>query len=180
MHRKMKVKFIKTSKEKENHFPYKKFYTFEFSPINKSNIQSNITYSIRFSELYAFHSKLLNKYKPVMIIPTSTSIEKDTPLYKMSLNGEFIQPIERELVEEELTLIENLEMYDDCYFFGGHVHNLIKIGYYFQFKDEMIKEIKKQIIELDEKMPELLDSKLTRGHLYVIICIIQDQFTDIH
>lgn len=63
MHRKMKVKFIKTSKEKENHFPYKKFYTFEFSPINKSNIQSNITYSIRFSELYAFHSKLLNKYK---------------------------------------------------------------------------------------------------------------------
>ena len=29
----------------------------------------------------------------------------------------------------------------------------------------MIKEIKKQIIELDEKMPELLDSKLTRGHL---------------
>ena len=110
-------------------------------------------------------SKLLNKYKPVMIIPTSTSIEKDTPLYKMSLNGEFIQPSERELVEEELALIENLEMYDDCYFFGGHVHNLIKIGYYFQFKDEMIKEIKKQIIELDEKMPELLDSKLTRGHL---------------
>lgn len=110
-------------------------------------------------------AKLLNEYKPVMIIPTSTSIEKGTQLYEMKSNGEFIEANERELVDEELTLIENLDMDDDCYFFGGHVHNLIKIGYYFKFKEEMIKEIKNQIDLIEKSRLGLLDSVIKRGHL---------------
>lgn len=110
-------------------------------------------------------AKLLNKYKPVMIIPTSTSIEKGTPLNEMKNNGEFLESSEREIIEEELTLIENLEMDDYCYFFGGHVHNLIKINAYFKYKKEMILEIKNKIVEFDKKRPGLLDSVITRGHL---------------
>ncbi|WP_407413461.1 radical SAM protein [Methanobrevibacter sp.] len=110
-------------------------------------------------------AELLNEYKPVMIIPTSTSLEENTPLYDMTLNGEFVEATERELIEEELTLIENLEMDDDCFFFGAHVHNLIRINYYFKFKEEMIKDIKRQVERIEEIRPGFLDTVAKRGHL---------------
>lgn len=108
---------------------------------------------------------LLNEFKPVMIIPTSTSLEKDTPLYEMTVNGEFSEASERELIEEEKTLIKNLKMDDDCFFFGAHVHNIIRINYYFKFKEEMLMDLENQVKRIDEMRPGFLDTVAKRGHL---------------
>lgn len=110
-------------------------------------------------------AELLNEFKPVMIIPTSTSLEKDTPLYEMVQKGEFTEATERELIEEEKTLIENLEMDDDCFFFGAHVHNIIRINYYFKFKEDMLRDLENQVKRIDEMRPGFLDTVAKRGHL---------------
>ena len=60
----MKVQFMNAQKIKEEKFPYGNYYKFNFSPLLASSIEdNNIYYSIRYSELFDFHSDLLKLYK---------------------------------------------------------------------------------------------------------------------
>ncbi len=69
-------------------------------------------------------AKLLNTYPPYLVSIMTTSIADDTPLEKMRNDGDFVECTEREKIEEEKLLLELLE-FDDAYFFGGHMYNLI-------------------------------------------------------
>lgn len=109
--------------------------------------------------------KLLNRFKPSMILTMSTSVQDGTPLAKMVESGEFVIPTEREMLDEELLYLENLKMYDDCLYFGAHIYNLSRVTMYFKYQDEMIKQFKDRVEELDKNNPGLLDSVLPRGHL---------------
>lgn len=109
--------------------------------------------------------KLLNRFKPRMILTMSTAVQANTPLEQMVENGEFTIPTEREMLDEELLYLENLKMDDDCLYFGGHVYNLSRITMYFKYQDEMIKRFKQRVDELDRNNPGLLDSVLSRGNL---------------
>lgn len=77
--------------------------------------------------------KLLNRFKPRMILTMSTAVQDNTPLKEMVENGEFEIPTEREMLDEELIYLENLEMDDDYLYFGAHIYNLSRITMYFNF-----------------------------------------------
>lgn len=109
--------------------------------------------------------KLVNRFKPKRILVTSTSLQENTPLSDMRDAGEFVEATEREILEEELMLLENLEMDDDCLFFGSHPHNLIGFTQYLKYKDDMVKKLKEAIRKIDVEKPGLLDGVLSRGHL---------------
>ena len=64
----MKVQFMNAQKIKEEKFPYGNYYKFNFSPLLSSSIEDkNIYYSIRYSELFDFHSNLLKIYKKKLL-----------------------------------------------------------------------------------------------------------------
>lgn len=109
--------------------------------------------------------KLLNTFKPSMILTMSTAVQEAAPLKEMVEKGEFIIPTEREMLDEELLYLENLKMDDDCLYFGGHIYNLSRITMYFRYQDEMIKQFKNRVEELDRNNPGLLDSVWSRGNL---------------
>jgi len=109
--------------------------------------------------------KLLNRFKPKMILTMSTAVQDNTLLSKMCDDGEFAVPSEREMLDEELMYLENLEMDDDCLYFGGHIYNLSRITQYFKYKEDMIKRFKQRVEELDRNNPGMLDGVLSRGNL---------------
>lgn len=108
---------------------------------------------------------LLNRFKPKMILTMSTAVQDGTPLKEMVESGEFEIPTEREMLDEELLYLENLEMDDDCLYFGAHIYNLSRITQYFKYKDDMIERFKRRVEELDRNNPGMLDTVLSRGHL---------------
>lgn len=109
--------------------------------------------------------KLLNRFKPKMILTMSTAVQDNTPLKEMVESGEFEIPTEREMLDEELMYLENLNMDDDCLYFGAHIYNLSRITQYFKYQDDMIKTLKKRVDEIDRNNPGILDTVLSRGHL---------------
>lgn len=109
--------------------------------------------------------KLLNLFRPKVILTMSTGIQKNTPLSDMRDSGEFVEPSEREMLAEEMMYLENLKMDDDCLYFGAHIYNLSGITKYFKYQKEMIEELKKRIDEIDQTNPGLLDTVLERGSL---------------
>ena len=109
--------------------------------------------------------KLLNRFKPKMILTMSTAVQENTPLADMRDKGEFIEATEREMLDEELLYLENLKMDDDCLYFGGHIYNLSRITQYFKYQDDMIERLKNRVKEIDMTNPGLLDKVLSRGSL---------------
>ncbi len=109
--------------------------------------------------------KLLNRFKPRMILTMSTAVQEGTPLEEMVEKGEFVIPTEREMLDEELMYLENLKMDDDCLYFGAHIYNLSRITQYFKYQDDMIERFKRRVEEIDRNNPRMLDTVLSRGHL---------------
>lgn len=109
--------------------------------------------------------KLLNRFKPKMILTMSTAVQENTSLADMRDKGEFIEATEREMLDEELLYLENLKMDDDCLYFGGHIYNLSRITQYFKYQDDMIERLKNRVKEIDMTNPGLLDKVLSRGSL---------------
>ncbi len=109
-----------------------------------------------------YTSKLLNKFPPKMISIISTGVATGTVLYEMEKNGEFDQLTERQLVEEEIMLLKELEMPDDCYFFGAHQNNLVKVWDYFKNKEDMICSLENGLKDVEFSHPDILDVKLKR------------------
>ena len=126
-----------------------------FGVAGKGNYRENASETIR----------LLNRFKPKMILTMSTAVQKGTPLDEMVENGEFEIPTEREMLDEELLYLKNLEMDDDCLYFGAHVYNLSRITQYFKYHDDMIERFKKRVEDIDRYNPGLLDGILERGNL---------------
>ncbi len=109
--------------------------------------------------------KLLNRYKPRVILSMSTSVQPGTPLEEYRKEGKFIDLTERELISEERSFIEKLCMDDDCYYFGSHPYNLLRLSNYFKNKEEMLEYIDTAVEKIDENEPGLLDKVLNRGSL---------------
>lgn len=126
-----------------------------FGVAGKGNYRENVSETI----------KLLNRFKPRMILTMSTAVQDNTPLSEMVEKGEFEIPTEREMLDEEMLYLENLNMDDDCLYFGGHIYNLSRITQYFKYQNDMIERFKKRVEDLDKNNPGLLDSILPRGNL---------------
>ena len=107
-------------------------------------------------------AKLLNTYRPKMVSVTSTSVSSGTKLEALRNSGEYVQPTEREMVEEELMLLRALEMDDDCFFHGSHPFNIVPVREYFVKKDDIILDIEMELMEYE---PAFLDSIWDRGKI---------------
>lgn len=71
-------------------------------------------------------AKLLNTYPPKMISIITTGIATGTKLAEMRDKGEFIQLTEREIIEDEISLIEHLDVTNQVYFYGHHQNNVAR------------------------------------------------------
>lgn len=108
---------------------------------------------------------LINHYPPKMFLTISTAVQPGTPLFEMVSDGEFVEATEREMLEEQIMFLENLDLSSDTMYFAGHPYNIATINGYFGDKGEMILKIKEIIAQLDETRPGLLDGVLKRGGL---------------
>ncbi|WP_407422826.1 radical SAM protein [Methanobrevibacter sp.] len=110
-------------------------------------------------------AKLLNTYPPKMISIITTGIPSGTRLAEMRDNGEFVQLTEREIIEDEMALIDALDVPNSVYFFGHHQNNVARVSGHMKDKEKLIDGFKQKIKELEISNPEILDSALSREYL---------------
>lgn len=99
-------------------------------------------------------AKILNYYPPKGVYVMSTSVMDNTPLYDMRERGEFIETTNRENVEEQIYLLENLDLPDDTLYSSAHMVNLVNMTHHLRKKDEMIDDL---YFALDNIDPDFLD-----------------------
>ena len=107
-------------------------------------------------------AKLLNTYPPKMVSIITTGIVSGTKLDEMAKNGEFKQLCEKDVILEEMELIEKLNLPDNTYFFGHHNNNLAPVSGYFSDKEELISDFEYKLREIPQNV---LESKIKREYL---------------
>ncbi len=105
---------------------------------------------------------LLNAHKPIQVSWISTSVNPGTELERLRNSGEYVCLTEREMLEEEIMLLEALDMRDDCWFFGTHPLNAVAVDGYFKDKDRILAEIRAEMAEIGD---DILDITLKRGSM---------------
>lgn len=109
--------------------------------------------------------RLLNAYPPKMISIITTGIATGTELAKMRDNGEFIPLTERQIIEDEIDLIKELNVPPGTYFFGHHQNNIARVSGHLKDKEKIVKGFEDKLIELEKNNPEILNSTITREYL---------------
>lgn len=104
---------------------------------------------------------LLNKYPPYMVSVMTTSVSKGSELEILRDEGQFVECTELEKLEEELLLLDLLD-FDDAYFFGSHVFNLVPISGSLKNKSNMMNHIKRSIKETEDS---ILNSVVKRANI---------------
>ena len=107
-------------------------------------------------------AKMLNRNMPFVISAVPTAITEGSDLERMRDNGEYTMPSEKELIEEELMLLQLIEPSQSCYFFGRHPYNTVPVGDYLSQKGRMIERLSGALEDLPQ---EFLQSNQQRGHL---------------
>ncbi|MDE7241987.1 MAG: radical SAM protein, partial [Desulfovibrio sp.] len=107
-------------------------------------------------------ANMLKRNMPFVISAVPTAIAEGSELERMRESGEYTPPTERELLEEELLLLQLLEPEQGCYFFGRHPYNTVPVAGYLSEKGRMIQRLSRALSDLPE---EFLESTRQRGHL---------------
>jgi len=110
-------------------------------------------------------AKILSTYPPKMISIITTGIATGTKLAEMRDNGEFVQLTEREIIEDEIALIDALDVPGNVYFFGHHQNNVARVSGHFKNKEDLIEGFKQKLHDFEENKPEILDISLSREYL---------------
>lgn len=101
-------------------------------------------------------AKMFNQVHPRRITTTGLTIFRDTPLAEMERKGEFVQPSEKEKIEELKTFLENLEI--DTFYDG--IHYLNPVNYRLRTGD---KDAKARVLaDLDAILKEYSETELER------------------
>lgn len=98
----------------------------------------------------------LNYYPAKGIFIMSTDVQYGSKLYKMREREDFIETTNRENLEEQITLLENLNVPGDVLYSSGHIVNLVKVTSHMRNRDEMVRKLKEAL----ETLPDyILDDK---------------------
>lgn len=97
----------------------------------------------------------LNLYPPKSVFPMTTDVQAGSKLYQMRANGDFVEATIREILEEQITLVTNLNLPDDTLYSSGHAVNLFSISHRFKNKDQILEKLH---YALDHAPEEVLDS----------------------
>lgn len=105
---------------------------------------------------------LINKIKPKMTRLATLSIFENTDLYKDIEAGNFVVPGETEILTEEKTIIENIEL-PDMHLWACHITNSVRLeGYIGRDKEWMVSKLNKSIETMDD---EVFAKKFKRNQL---------------
>lgn len=105
---------------------------------------------------------LINKIKPKMTRLATLSIFENTELYKDIEEGKFVVPGETEILTEEKTIIENIEL-PDMHLWACHITNSVRLeGYIGRDKEWMVSKLNKSIETMDD---EVFAKKFKRNQL---------------
>lgn len=105
---------------------------------------------------------LINKIKPKMTRLATLSIFENTELYKDIEEGKFVVPGETEILTEEKTIIENIEL-PDMHLWACHITNSVRLeGYIGRDKEWMVSKLSKSIETMDD---EVFAKKFKRNQL---------------
>ena len=107
-------------------------------------------------------ANMLNRNMPFVISAVPTAIAEGSDLERMREKGEYTTPTEKELIEEELLLLQLLEPSQGCYFFGRHPYNTVPVAGPLSEKDRMTARLSRALADLPG---EFLASCQQRGHL---------------
>ena len=95
-------------------------------------------------------AELLNKTKPNMVLLTALTAFEGTELAEDIKNNKFILSSEREILEEEKLLLENLDL-PECYFWAAHSLDAIGVaGVIGEDRAEMLEALQYGIEHADE------------------------------
>lgn len=105
---------------------------------------------------------LINKIKPKMTRLATLSIFENAELYKDIEEGKFVVPGETEILTEEKTIIENIEL-PDMHLWACHITNSVRLeGYIGRDKEWMVSKLSKSIETMDD---EVFAKKFKRNQL---------------
>ncbi len=104
--------------------------------------------------------KLLSTYKPYMVSIMPTSVTPGSPLEEIADRGEYVELTEYEMLQEEIMILKELDVDDDCYFFGSHNFNLIPVSGRMRDRHAIVDHIETVMSTLS---PEVLNSTKARG-----------------
>ena len=107
-------------------------------------------------------AKVLNYYPPKGVYVMSTSVIEPSPLYYMREKGEFIEATNRENLEEQIYLLENLNLPADTLYSSGHMVNMLNVTGYMSDKNEMIGKIKYALENIDPQILDMTNQKIAR------------------
>ena len=110
-------------------------------------------------------AKLLSTYPPKMISIITTGIVTGTKLAEMRNNGEFVQLTEREIIEDEIALIDALDVPGQVYFFGHHQNNVARVSGHLKDKEKLIEGFRQKLHDFEINNPEILDIALSHEYL---------------
>ncbi len=107
-------------------------------------------------------AKLLNYYPPKGLYMMSTSVQEGSPLFSMRARGEFVEATNRENLEEQIYLLEDLELPDNTLFSSGHMVNLVNITARMSKKDYIIRELKDALNKIDSALLDMTNQNIAR------------------
>lgn len=107
-------------------------------------------------------AKLLNYYPPKGLYMMSTSVQEGSPLFSMRARGEFVEATNRENLEEQIYLLEDLDLPDDTLFSSGHMVNLVNITARMSKKDYIIRELKNALNKIDSTLLDMTNQNIAR------------------
>ena len=110
-------------------------------------------------------AKLLSTYPPKMVSIITTGIATGTKLAEMRENGEFVQLTEREIIEDEIALIDALDVPGQVYFFGHHQNNVARVSGHLKDKEKLIEGFRQKLHDFEINNPDILDISLSREYL---------------
>lgn len=97
-------------------------------------------------------AKLVNAIKPGIIIFTTLAVFPGTQFYDEVQNGAFVEAGEKEILEEQKVILENVDL-PDTYLWANHVLNSTPIvGFLRKDKEKMLKTIEYSIENMDEDL----------------------------
>ena len=86
-------------------------------------------------------------------------------LSKMRENGEFVQLTEREIIEDEIALIDALDVPGQVYFFGHHQNNVARVSGHLKDKEKLIEGFRQKLHDFEINNSDILDISLSREYL---------------
>lgn len=100
-------------------------------------------------------AKVINYYPPQGVYVRSTRLMRKSPLYAMKERGEFVEATNKEILEEQICLLENLDLPDETLYSSMHMLNIVKVNEYLNKKDQIIEQIQ---YALDTVDPDILNA----------------------